>query len=101
MLSEEKMRNLGFTDNIPDQWYYFAPLTDDVTLNIKIDKDSGDYTIDILRENGLTPYEPVLNVERTKLVEGQAVTEFQEVQYNLAKNLEYLNNQGLALDLKH
>lgn len=43
ILADETMRALGFTDHVPERWYIVKGLDRDVTLNITIDKATGNY----------------------------------------------------------
>ena len=61
ILPDEKMYEIGFTDNMPDRWYYCKRLIDDkfggITFNVVIPKDGSDLDIEILDEGFLQPYD--------------------------------------------
>ena len=66
ILSDEKMRNIGFTDYSKDTWYFCRmikfPNTKryrglDISFNVSIPKDNSDVRIDILDEAFCQPYD--------------------------------------------
>ena len=57
----KKMRLLGFTDHVEGQWYYTCRLLDTTSFNLAIDKETGQYSIDILDEAFLQP-EPYMSM---------------------------------------
>lgn len=60
ILSDDEMRDVGFTDFRPDKWYYCARVSDDgeTTFNVTIDKYGADaLRIDILDEQFCQPYD--------------------------------------------
>lgn len=59
LLSEEKMRELGFTDCVPEKWYFCRYVSDDkeTTFNVTIPKDGSRLAIDVFDENFLQPYD--------------------------------------------
>lgn len=61
ILKSKKMRLLGFTDHIEDQWSYTTRLLDATSFNLTIDKQTGQYSIDILNETFLQP-EPYMTM---------------------------------------
>lgn len=59
ILAEDEMRKLGFTDRCPSRWYFCKRVIDNqswLTLNITIDKLTGEWTEYVLDENFLQPY---------------------------------------------
>jgi hypothetical protein len=52
ILSDEEMRELGFTDHVETRWYLCRRVDKrgDTTLNITIEKDSGLYTELVMNE---------------------------------------------------
>lgn len=44
LLTDEQMRELGFADRVSDHWYLVKQVGAAETLNITIDKATGDYT---------------------------------------------------------
>ena len=61
VLKSKKMRLLGFTDHVEEQWYYTTRLLDATSFNLTIDKETGRYSIDILNEMFLQP-EPYMSM---------------------------------------
>lgn len=59
ILSDSKMRAIGFTDNNPKKWYFCKDWDDlDLSFNVTITKDNpNDLRIDILDEAFLQPYD--------------------------------------------
>lgn len=58
ILSDEKMREIGFTDHSKDRWYFCKCLGDlDISFNVTIPKDGSDIDIITLDENFLQPYD--------------------------------------------
>lgn len=56
-IDDKGMRQFGFTDHLPDTWYFVTRVGDGISLNISIKKDTHDLTIDVLDENFLQPYD--------------------------------------------
>lgn len=58
LLVEEDMRENGFTDHREGYWYKSWPLNDngDITLNLSIKKDNGEYDVEVLDEEFGQPY---------------------------------------------
>lgn len=57
ILSDEKMREIGFTDHMPKNWYYCKTIARDITFNLTIPKDGSDIEIITLDENFCQPYD--------------------------------------------
>ena len=66
ILSDERMRKIGFTDHSKDSWYFCRRVKFpnnrrytgfDITFNVTIPKDKSDISIDILDEHFLQPYD--------------------------------------------
>ena len=66
ILSDEKMREIGFTDYVKDRWYYSKTIRFPkekiykgfhITFNVTIPKDGSNIQIDILDEDFLQPYD--------------------------------------------
>lgn len=49
-MSEEKMRELGFTDHREGWWYNCYRIDEDVTLNLSMNKDTGEWEEYVLNE---------------------------------------------------
>lgn len=54
--SEQVMRDAGFTDHRPTHWYYTKNFGGEITLNITIDKATGEYETVVLDEFICQPY---------------------------------------------
>lgn len=50
VLSAQRMRELGFTDHVPEHWYWHGPVDHGVSLNVTIDKKTGDYQEGVINE---------------------------------------------------
>lgn len=61
ILDDDLMRLARFTDLSDNRWYYcrfLTPVSDDISFNLSIDKDDpSKWTIDILDEDFLQPYD--------------------------------------------
>lgn len=51
ILSDEEMREIGFTDHAKDQWYFGRYLDDDTSFIVTIPKDGSDIEIMTLDED--------------------------------------------------
>ena len=64
ILSDEKMRDIGFTDYTEDTWYFCRMIKFpkghrgfDISFNVSIPKDNSDIQIDVLDESFCQPYD--------------------------------------------
>lgn len=57
ILSDEQMREAGFSNNRNEGWYYCKSLGNDITFNVFIPLGGSDISIDVLDENFLQPYD--------------------------------------------
>ena len=57
ILSGDKMTAAGFHHHSKDAWYYSKLIDKDVTFNVTIKDDNSDFSIDILDEDCLQPYD--------------------------------------------
>lgn len=57
ILPENEMRLLGFTDHVPDKWYYCKCLPDETTFNVTIPKDGSDISIEVIDDDFCQPYD--------------------------------------------
>lgn len=48
LLPEATMRELGFTDRLPTQWYYNASVGSTISLNVSIPKDGSRLSVEVL-----------------------------------------------------
>lgn len=65
ILSDEKMREIGFTDYMPKNWHYCKTIARDITFNLTIPKDGSDIEIITLDENFCQPYDYQYMLEKT------------------------------------
>lgn len=58
-LDDAAMRELGFTDHMPDHWYLCRTVSADgaVTLNVVVGKEDGAWRVDVLDEWSGQPYD--------------------------------------------
>lgn len=62
ILSDDEMREIGFTDYSKDRWYFCRVVQKfkygfDITFNVTIPKDGSDISIDILDDSFMQPYD--------------------------------------------
>ena len=60
ILSDNTMKEIGFSDFSEDTWYFSRRLkspVEDITFNVSIPKDGSDIMIDVLDEDYLQPYD--------------------------------------------
>ena len=99
LLSEEKMREIGFTDFVKEKWYYCKEVqfpkesryrNFEITFNVSIPKNGDRLRIDVLDEDFCQPYDyqRMLN-KNSKFEPALIVFEFVE------KQMEYLQQQGV------
>lgn len=55
MIKAKQMRRMGFTDHRPEFWYYTTRVLEDVSFNVRINKETWEIETDILNENFLQP----------------------------------------------
>lgn len=91
VLKSKKMRLLGFTDHVEEQWYYTTRLLDATSFNLTIDKQTGQYSIDILNEMFLQP-EPYMEMR----------TPYKNyIKAAIDLKIHELNQSGLDLNYNH
>ena len=56
ILSDEEMREIGFTDRYEPHWYFCKGVAKDITFNVTIPKDGSDIEIITLDEMFCQPY---------------------------------------------
>lgn len=91
ILEDAAMRALGFTDHRPDHWYLCKRVGSYETLNITIDKATGDYDELVMDENFGQPAYYGNMVEPYRSQYRDAVDE----------HLETLNAAGLTVTVDH
>ena len=57
ILSDQMMREIGFTDYDSKNWYFFKSIADNITFNVSIKKKTGYIRIEVLDENIMQPYQ--------------------------------------------
>lgn len=93
VLSDEKMRELGFTDNVDTRWYYCRRVDKKgyTTLNITIDKDTGYYKELVMDESFGQPE-----------FYGQMKPEWRDLYRDTIDfHLSELNKAGLTIQVDH
>lgn len=48
LLAEPAMRELGFTDHLPTQWYYSAQVASSISFTVSIPKDGSRLSVEVL-----------------------------------------------------
>lgn len=99
ILSDEKMREHGFTDRRPDKWYYMKHVSDDheTSFNVLIDKDGiDDVRIDVLDEQFCQPYDYQHILSKTPN-HPYALA----VMVAVEKEMQYLQDAGILFGHKH
>lgn len=94
LLDAPAMRALGFTDHEPSRWYRCTQLVPDITLNVTIDKSSGDYEEYVLDEFVLQPY-PYAELGE------QGVASAVKVRTRVDEELKTLRDAGLTIEVNH
>ena len=69
ILSDEEMREIGFTDRNQKNWYFCRKVASDITFNVTIPKDGSDIEIVTLDEDWLQPYDFQYILERNPKLE--------------------------------
>lgn len=55
VLNDDEMRSLGFTQYVPGSWYFTRRIDDRISLNIRIDTDTGEWSEHVLNEDFCQP----------------------------------------------
>jgi len=92
ILSDEDMRRIGFTDHCADRWYFCRRVEGfrDLTFNVSIPKNGDDFSIDVLDECFLQPYDYQGMLHRNPKFE-PALRAREGVEYWM----EYLEKEGV------
>lgn len=69
ILTDEQMRNHGFTDHNAKNWYYVERVGDGTTFNLTLPKDGGRLQIDVLDEDFGQPYDYQAYLKRNPKLE--------------------------------
>ena len=51
VLNAKSMKKLGFTSYTEDKWCYTKRVMDGISFNVRIDKETGNYTTEVLNEH--------------------------------------------------
>ena len=91
MLNEQKMRELGFTDRLEGWWYKCYSLDKYTTLNLKINKETGEWKEDVLNEMFCQPeyYYSAIPSFKNMIIE------------KVDKIIEELQIEGLPFEVNH
>ena len=99
ILSDEKMKEIGFTDHSKDNWYFCRiikfPNTKeyrgfDISFNVSIPKDNSDIRIDVLDEDFCQPYDYQYMLDKNPKFEPCLI-----VKEQVEKWMRYLQDNGV------
>lgn len=91
ILSDDAMRNIGFTDHNPKTWYFCRNIGDDISFNVSIPKNGvGDIRIDVLDEDFLQPYDYQAILDRDSDFPFALLVEQKVEEY-----MKHLQNEGV------
>ena len=90
ILSDERMREIGFTDRNQKDWYFCKRVAGDITFNVTIPKDGSDIEIVTLDEDWLQPYDFQYILERNPKLEYA-----NKVKSGTEDWMKYLINRGV------
>jgi hypothetical protein len=87
----DNMKELGFTDHREGWWYRNYVLDDNVTLNLSLNKETGEWTEDVLNEMFGQPE-----------FYGYAIPEWRdEIVAKIDRIIDTLKSQGLPFEVDH
>lgn len=99
ILSDERMREIGFTDHSKSRWYFSRMINFpkdkrysgfDISFNVSIPKDGSDLRIDILDEDFLQPYDYQYLLEKNPDLEPALI-----ISKQVEKWISYLTEAGV------
>jgi len=90
ILSEEKMREIGFTDYYKPNWYYLKMLKDSISFSVTIPKDGSDFSIDVLDEDFCQPYDYQYLLEKNPKFKFALL-----IQEKVEEQMKYLQDLGV------
>ena len=97
ILSDEKMRDIGFTDYAEDTWYFCRMIKFpkghrglDISFNVSIPKDNSDIQIDVLDEAFCQPYDYQYMLDKNPEFEPALVVKEQVEDW-----MKYLQDKGV------
>ena len=93
ILSDDKMKDIGFSENREGFWYYCKSLGSEITFNLIINKaDILDFQIDILDEDYMQPYD---YQEMLELAPKDKFTN--NIKYKVENIMEYLKDNKIII----
>lgn len=99
ILSDERMREIGFTDHSNSRWYFSRMINFpkdkrysgfNISFNVSIPKDGSDLRIDILDEDFLQPYDYQYLLEKNPDLEPALI-----ISKQVEKWMSYLTEAGV------
>ena len=97
ILSDEEMRDIGFTDYAEDTWYFCRMIKFpkghrgfDISFNVSIPKDNSDIQIDVLDEAFCQPYDYQYMLDKNPEFEPALVVKEQVEDW-----IKYLQDNGV------
>lgn len=90
VLDDNQMRSLGFTDRKEDTWYFCRGVGNNISFNLSIRKDGSEFSIDVLDEDFLQPYD-----YQKIIMDGGNFDFVNNVYYNVEDVLEELTDAGI------
>lgn len=95
ILSDDEMREIGFTDYGKDRWYFCRVVQKfkygfNITFNVDIPKDGSDIRIDILDESFAQPYDYQIMLDRNPKFEPAL-----KVKEKVEEWMDYLQEKGV------
>lgn len=90
-LKSKKMRQLGFTDYNPNRWYMTVRILDSTSFNLTIEKETGEYSVEIIDEHFMQPEPHMLMKEPYK----------NYIRAAIDLKIYELNQSGLDINYKH
>lgn len=90
ILSDEEMREIGFTDRSKKTWYFTRRVAGSISFNFHIEKETGRWGIDILDEDFLQPYD-----YQYLIANGYKDTFVEEVQEGVEEIMAFLAEKGV------
>lgn len=99
ILSDEKMREIGFTDYAKDRWYFCRLIKFqnkkryrgfEISFNVSIPKDNSDISIDVLDEDFCQPYDYQCMLDKNPKFEPCLIVKEQVEEW-----MKYLQDNGV------
>ena len=99
ILSDKKMKEIGFTNHYESNWYFCRPIKFpqtkryrgfDISFNVSISKDGSNISIDVLDEDFCQPYDYQSMLHKNPIFE-PALIVYEQVE----ELMEYLQSKGV------